>query len=445
MKKIALPFISLITVFSSACNSGTDEKNKELLAEEVAAPDSLVLLHDTADATGIRHSAASLACFRKLYEELDRAPKATQAMRVLHYGDSQLEADRITNSLRQALQQDFGGCGVGLIPVSEVSEARICVYRQASGNWSHDDLKAQKPKPGENKLFGYNCSVQHFSAGAGADYSEAWVRLKPNTAGRTNEQKAERVRLFYRNAGNNSSFTLQDDTSIVAHGDLETGNKFSIAQADLKNASFRQLQLTLSAGKSPDVIGVSLEGKSGVVVDNLSLRGSSAVEFVYMDTVFLAEQFRKINPRMIILQFGTNLIPHVVDNYDYYEKQFARQLGMFRRILPDCAILVVSVPDMARKTKGKYASYPNIPAVLKAQQRAAASTGCAFWNLHEVMGGTNSILTWKKNGMANNDFIHFSNKGAEHVGTLIYQAIIKDKKRLQDFYSNKNGTQLAKS
>lgn len=445
MKKMMLPAISLLTVLGTSCNNGTDEKNKQL-AEHIVRPDSLLLLNDTTDATAIRHSAASLACFQKLYAALDGAKQAKEAIRVLHYGDSQLEADRITGSLRQGLQHDFGGCGVGLVPVAEVSEARVCVYRQASKNWNHDDLKGQKPKSGEPKTFGYNCSVQHFAAGEGADYGEAWVRLKPNTAGRTNEQQAERVRLFYRNAAPGASVTIQDDTSIIRQADMETGNRFSIAEADLKNAAFRQLQLTIASTKSPDIIGVSLEGKSGVVVDNLSLRGSSAVEFVYMDTVFLAEQLRRLNPRMIILQFGTNIIPNVVSSYAYYEKQFARQLQLFRRTLPDCAILVVSVPDMARKTKGKYASYPNIDGVLKAQQHAALQTGCAFWNLHAVMGGTNSILTWKKNGMANNDFIHFSSKGADYVGTLIYQAMLNDKKRLHEFYNNNNkGTQMAKN
>ena len=37
-------------------------------------------------------------------------------VRIMHYGDSQLEGDRISSVLREAFQERFGGSGVGLAP-----------------------------------------------------------------------------------------------------------------------------------------------------------------------------------------------------------------------------------------------------------------------------------------------------------------------------------------
>ena len=40
----------------------------------------------------------------------------SQKIRIIHYGDSQIEGDRMSNYLRTVLQKKFGGYGVGLIP-----------------------------------------------------------------------------------------------------------------------------------------------------------------------------------------------------------------------------------------------------------------------------------------------------------------------------------------
>ena len=38
-------------------------------------------------------------------------------VRIVHYGDSQIEEDRITQQIRETLQQRYGGSGVGLMPL----------------------------------------------------------------------------------------------------------------------------------------------------------------------------------------------------------------------------------------------------------------------------------------------------------------------------------------
>ena len=39
---------------------------------------------------------------------------------ICHYGDSQIEGDRMTSFIRQRLQTQFGGAGPGLIPAINV-------------------------------------------------------------------------------------------------------------------------------------------------------------------------------------------------------------------------------------------------------------------------------------------------------------------------------------
>ena len=62
---------------------------------------------------------AYLAAF---YAALDSA--SSMPVRVVHYGDSQTEEDRITNILRERWQQQYGGGGVGLIPLHQTIPTR---------------------------------------------------------------------------------------------------------------------------------------------------------------------------------------------------------------------------------------------------------------------------------------------------------------------------------
>jgi hypothetical protein len=54
-----------------------------------------------------------------------------ESCRILHYGDSQLEGDRISGYLRQRLQAVFGGSGPGFIPIKQVVRFIFKIFRKS--------------------------------------------------------------------------------------------------------------------------------------------------------------------------------------------------------------------------------------------------------------------------------------------------------------------------
>ena len=52
----------------------------------------------------------------------------------MHYGDSQIEADRISGRLRERLQKDFGGLGAGAYAVIPATR-KISIKNECSSNW----------------------------------------------------------------------------------------------------------------------------------------------------------------------------------------------------------------------------------------------------------------------------------------------------------------------
>ena len=72
--------------------------------------------------------------FDPIFRQMEGA--TDHLVRVVHYGDSQIELDRISQDLREALQERFGGSGTGLFPaLGNVPSASIS--KAASGSFAH--------------------------------------------------------------------------------------------------------------------------------------------------------------------------------------------------------------------------------------------------------------------------------------------------------------------
>ncbi len=189
---------------------------------------------------------------------------------------------------------------------------------------------------------------------------------------------------------------------------------------------FRKLTLSFEGTKSPEFYGVALDCNAGVVIDNMPFRGSSGTEFSRMDREILRQQFRQLNVKFIILQFGVNVVPHVIKDYSYYEKQFYNQLKLLQELAPEASILVVGVSDVSRKEGEVYTTYPNVEKIRDAQRNAAFKAGCAFWDLYAAMGGKDSMPSWvfAKPALANKDFTHFTPKGAQLVSEMLFKSLM---------------------
>jgi hypothetical protein len=58
-------------------------------------------------------------------------------------------------------------------------------------------------------------------------------------------------------------------------------------------------------------------------------------------------------------------------------------------------------------------------------KQATLEEGCAFWDMFEVMGGKNAMVSWVTNDppYAGPDYTHFTPAGARKVAELLYKAL----------------------
>ena len=182
------------------------------------------------------------------------------------------------------------------------------------------------------------------------------------------------------------------------------------------------------SGVVVDKLELALDDFKGIAVDNIPLRGSSGTDFTKTDLAFFRSMYQMLNVKLVLMQFGVNLVPHILDDYTYYQKQLEKQLKTIKSLRPDISIIVIGVSDMSRNEKGIFVSYPNIEKIRDAQKNAAFNAGCGFWDTYEAMGGKNSMPAWVNADppLARTDFTHFSWKGSIVIAKMFYDALMAD-------------------
>lgn len=372
--------------------------------------------------------------FESLFREKD-----TAVVRIAHYGDSQLEGDRMSWVMREKFHEKFGGSGVGYVPMKDLSP--VSYVRNSSGNWAKYTVFHNRYS---NSYYGLSGLVWHFSRHAvyqpeegdssghsavkdtqNIDFSNVYngayvsVKLEPHL-------KYKKVSILYGRS---------QDHTLVHYINNETGKRMltdTLPPSDKVQMHKRvldepvlKLRIEFNAANSPDFYGIYLDEINGVQVDNYAIRGHSGDGLVLINDDHLKRMLELTNTRLIIFQYGANVVPCVHSEKaclaieDMYYKIFMK----FRNLDPDLSILVVSSGDMARGSTGGYSSYPWLPRIVEAQKNAALKANCAFFDLFHMMGGSNSILTWASRKLAVTNG-HFSASGQEVVANELVDALM---------------------
>lgn len=364
------------------------------------------------------------------FASLDSLPKTKKLIRVFHYGDSQIEADRITNTLRRKFEQIFSGSGSGILPVMEVVDVRTSWKIKQSDNWVKFAIYGGLYKNYDCKEYGPAVSTFRFtkdSVHAEKKITNAWVSYSRVGKSLQKTNNFQAINFYYGNVKTLTHVKVYFDNTLKFTDTLGITNEFRIKTWPVSDIPM-EVKIEFSAEKSPDIYGVSFDSQAGVTFDNIPMRGSSGTDFNKMNTSYLCGELKKMNTGMIIFQFGVNVVPNVVESYDFYENWYYKTLKNFRVQYPQASVLVIGVSDMSTNEDGNYTSYPNIEKIREAQRKAAFRAGCAFWDLYTAMGGHNSMPSWVNSDppLASPDYTHFNPRGAEIIGNLVYNALMSD-------------------
>jgi hypothetical protein len=381
----------------------------------------------------------NIAALDNFWARLAGLVQSGELLRIMHFGDSQIEDDRMSSYIRNQMQRRFGGSGVGLRPAKQAFDFQGSIRQTNEGAWARfTSYGTSKVKPPHSR-YGAACNFVRFSPFYNDSLPndtmvyKASVNFEKSNFAYQTARKFQKVRLFYAN--NHKHFGLHAFANGVkiSHDSVPPHTGLNVKTWKLPKSA-ENFSLHFAGKDSPEIYGIALDGDKGIAVDNIAMRGCSGLIFTRMDRGVMKNMFDQMKVGLIILQFGGNVTPYIKDNYAYYEKDFYRQLMVLRTMLPNVPIVVIGPADMSRNVNGNLESYPNIPLIRDALRSATFRAGGAFWDLYEAMGGRNSMPSWvaHKPTLAEKDYVHFNQNGARIVAEMFYKALIYEYERYKE-------------
>ncbi|MBR1793107.1 MAG: hypothetical protein IJ764_05650 [Bacteroidales bacterium] len=353
--------------------------------------------------------------FLPLMAQLQNAKEQGRTIRIVHYGDSQIEMDRMTSRLRRYMQKNFGGGGPGMIPLRQVINTPA-VSLSTTGT-----LRYMAP-------YG-DSSVSRCDGHYGPLVHSHRIEGQASTT----------------ITASNSRYA---DSAVMAFNSLRLifGNRFGplYVTADSKyGESIEQCEdtegvqlmewyfphpvgrVTLTMSGEADLYGIMVDNGPGVAVDNIPMRGCSGQQFSLIDATELKASYDYMDVGMIILQFGGNSVPYIRGEQALatYGRSLGRQIDRLRRCCPDALILFIGPSDMSTTIDGETMTYPYLPSIVAGIRDSVTAHGAAYWSLYDAMGGYGSMTAWVHQGLAGADHIHFTQQGADMMGDRLVESI----------------------
>ncbi|MBO6026782.1 MAG: hypothetical protein J6P73_06000 [Bacteroidales bacterium] len=358
--------------------------------------------------------------FDSLFYYLENAQKDQKRYRVIHYGDSQIEMDRITSVLRERMQEIFGGSGPGMISaVKRISS--ISLTQSYSGNLTRFALVGDSTsRKASHNRYGVMTQFCQTSGQSTVNFSTT-----KNSQAYPKAKEISHVAMLIGNNSNGFKATLKADNVQSEPKEYAENAGITLIEWELPG-NISKGSITMQG--SAEIYGVMLDGGYGVAVDNNALRGCSGTIFTRINKSLMKKSLEALNVKMIILQFGGNRMPmiHGTKNVVGYANELDTQIKYFKEVAPQATILFIGPADMGKSVNGKVTTWPGLPELNDSIKAMVLRNEVAYWDMFHVMGGEGSMAQYVKHkpALGSPDHIHFTFLGAQEIGNDLAKSLI---------------------
>ncbi len=386
--------------------------------EEVARRQALTEEYTIANAQQDTLSAGSKVLIQDYSEHRNALHHAVDALdqkkrlRIAVLGDSFIEGDIFTYDLRRLLQKQFGGYGVGWMPIT----SKVANFRKGIQH-SFDGWKTLS-------VISHNKGKYFFGETYFIPTAEKAIVKYQWTEGLGKVSSAE---IFYSSSeplllttgGSEEaidSIYLSPSSTITAHRVALSRDKVSF---------------TFHQAKGATLYGIALENNpsgGGVTVDNFSLRGSSGISLANIDPSTALSMDKLRHYQLIILQYGLNVIEKERLNYTAYAKRMVHVISTLKRLFPTSDILVMGVSDRAGNLgNGEKGTMKAVLALREAMRGVAMQCKVAYWDTYEAMQTGGGMVQFVAEGKAAKDYTHLSFSGGRYLASKFVESFLIEK------------------
>ncbi len=355
--------------------------------------------------------AESLSPFFDKLAELKS--KNTGVVSILHIGDSHLQADFLTNTVRKQFQYEFGNAGRGLVVPLHVARTNEPYTYKTSSEAIWESRRCVIPNDQIPVGIG-GVTVRNTSPGKRIN-----VEIRSDSA---LGYQFDRLKLFTLRDTNSFDYNILDASGAimasVEHADSISGQQPYTVDLHELNDSF-----TLEPIRSQErqnhatLFGFSLEnGQPGVLYHTVGVNGAQYMH--YQQARYFSEQTQGLEPQLIIVSLGTNeahngrlTMPELTLHMDSLVQSLQQHN-------PGAVVLLTTPADSYKRR-----TQPNtkMKEVRQTILDYASQHHLPCWDLYGITGAASF---WKKNHLITSDGVHYNRKGYEFQGNLLYQALM---------------------
>lgn len=338
--------------------------------------------------------------FERIYKKFSPMIKLGKGqVRILHIGDSHLQADFFSGRVRANFQSIFLGL--------QGARGMICPY--------------MKGCPDSYKIT-YGTQWQHYNI-----LSKEQSTIFANTVYTTEKNASIRIAVNHRNP-----IKYDFDKVRIYHSPLKPQERIDIDYPSYKKVSVEDGCTVFTLNGYTDTINISVNKTSndtlfihGFYFDNedagvvYNVTGVNSAEARHYLKIKSDESLKTLGLDLIIISLGTN---------DCYEasgvESFASNLTEFvakiREQIPDVAILLTTPSDCWYKRKHVNKRMKEARNIIK---EVAKQNNCAVWDWYEVMGGEGASSKWLDRQLMQKDRVHLTLNGYYLQGDLLFNAL----------------------
>lgn len=375
--------------------SGDSEASAESVHFDASVISDTSIIDFSEGKQGFKHFRAALA------------NRGRRAARVAFLGDSYIEGDILCQNLREALQDEYGGSGIGYTPIhSEIPGFRRSVTQSSKGWVINDITKTTKNMP----LHAVYCMA---NSGATATFKGVSYFRHLDSWDKTSLLLVSPV-----------------ETTVSVTVDGQETQTFNIAAADgvqevTVHGKTTKATFSIASDSLTTIVGAYLDSETGVLVDNMPIRGYSGIRHHTISRTLAAQSREFVDYDLIIIEYGMNSISASQLEYTSYTTNLKKDIQHIRELYPNADILLMGIGDRGEKKGTEIHTMAAVAPMIQAQRKLAADLGLLYFNTYSAMGGKDSAVRWAETKDVNKDYIHLSYKGGKRLGDILSREIIE--------------------
>ena len=347
-----------------------------------------------------------------IFKKLKNAGK--RKVRILHIGDSHVQADMHTGYVRERLQQIFGYGGRGFVfPYAAAgTNSAIDYYSFSKGKWTSSRNIQSNP------LFPIGISgITVFTNDSNASVKFIFLN-------KTLHKNYTRIRIYCMK--DSLSFQLKLKYNIILNPVfINCNNNYGqpYVQIDLPAISDTIeffIHKTKQCQKYFLCYGMSIETQEdkGILYSSVGINGAGLKSIIREK--LLSEQLISYAPDLLIIDLGANDFYNMPFNDDELTANLMMIIKLIKYAVPNCNILITN----SQSIFGKYTEMTTCNNFSMLTRNVALKNNCLFYDYYKVSGGYRSMQSWFAARLAKNDRIHLNYYGYQVKGELLLNAML---------------------